>query len=128
MIVNRLCQSAPRQLRYAALAMALLCLGACSQPQGDAQAKAKRLISEVGCGSCHAIAGIDWADARVGPSLHAYGKRSYIAGLVPNNEDNLMKFLLAPQSVHPDTAMPDLDLTQQQARLISRYLHTTDGG
>lgn len=128
MIDKCLCQPAQGQLRHVVLLVVLSGLAACGQAEDDARSTAKRLIAEVGCGSCHVIPGIDWADSRVGPSLNNYHKRSYIVGLVPNNEENLVQFLMAPQSIHPDTAMPDLGLSQDQARIISRYLYGTDGG
>lgn len=128
MIHKRLYPPVPCKLRSAVLLATWLCLPACSQHENDDRSNARRLITEVGCGSCHVIAGIDSADSRVGPSLNDYEKRSYIAGLVPNNEDNLVQFLMAPQSIHASTAMPDLGLSQDQARVISRYIYGADKG
>jgi cytochrome c2 len=50
--------------------------------------------------------------------------RSFIAGEVPNTPDNLVQWILAPQSIVPHTAMPALGLNVQQARDVTAYLYT----
>jgi cytochrome c1 len=46
-----------------------------------------------------------------------------IAGLLPNTPANLVLWLRHPQSVTPGNAMPDLGLTETQARDIAAYLY-----
>jgi cytochrome c len=82
----------------------------------------KRLLSDYGCVSCHVVPGIDAEPAYVGPPLDHWGKRSYIAGALSNNEQNLVRWITGPQEVEPGTAMPDLDVSEQDATNIAAYL------
>jgi len=82
----------------------------------------RRLIVSYGCGSCHTIPGIYRARGLVGPPLYFFGRRTMIAGELPNNPDNLVRWLLNPKAVEPGTAMPNVGLNQQQAQDIAAYL------
>lgn len=84
------------------------------------------LIARYGCGSCHTIPGIDRADGLVGPPLTRFGARSYIAGELVNNADNLQHWIADPQAVEPGTAMPDLGVSAIDAQDIAAYLYTLD--
>lgn len=84
------------------------------------------LIEAYDCGSCHTIPGIDGADGRVGPPLNFWSERSYIAGNLPNDPESLITWIMDPQSVEEGTAMPDLGVTESQARNIAAYLYTLD--
>jgi cytochrome c len=86
--------------------------------------KGAQLISQYGCGSCHTIPGIRSANGLVGPPLMMFGRRTYIAGELPNTPENLVHWIQSPQSVESGTAMPTLGVTQQQARDIAAYLYT----
>ena len=94
-------------------------------PRGD-PARGAQLITEVGCGSCHAIPGIDGAEGVVGPPLTRWSERSMIAGKLPNKPANLVRWLKDAPSVEAHTAMPDLDITNEQARDIAAYLYTLE--
>lgn len=84
------------------------------------------LITRYGCGSCHTIPGINRADGLVGPPLTRFGARSYVAGQLPNNADNLRRWISDPQAVEPGTAMPNLGVTAIDAQDIAAYLYTLD--
>jgi cytochrome c1 len=84
------------------------------------------LISEYGCGACHIIPGVANAKGEVGPSLGEFASRSYIAGRVPNTTDVLVQWLENPQAVDPQTAMPNLGLSSQEARHIAAYLYALE--
>jgi cytochrome c len=86
--------------------------------------RGKELIVNYGCGSCHVIPGVYTARGLVGPPLFFFGRRTMIAGELPNSPDNLVRWLLNPKAVEPGTAMPDLGLNQQQAQDIAAYLYT----
>lgn len=90
---------------------------------GNAQRGAK-LIGSIGCGSCHNIPGIDGADGKVGPPLTDIGERRFIAGVLSNTPGNMIVWLKNPQAVVPGNAMPDLGLTDKEARDIAAYLYT----
>ena len=53
-------------------------------------------------------------------------KRAVIAGVLPNTPENLVRWLRAPQEVSPHNAMPDLGLTERDARDIAAFLRTLD--
>ena len=91
---------------------------------GAAPQRGAALIRDYGCGSCHLIPGIDGAEGLVGPPLTAWALRSYIAGTLPNNPKNLVRWLTETHEVAPNTAMPELDLTEKQAGDIAAYLYT----
>lgn len=92
-------------------------------PNGDAQ-QGQLLLYEYGCQSCHTIPGVREARATVGPSLEDWADRHYIAGLLPNNPKNLIEWIRFPQSIEPGTVMPDMGVTEQDARDMAAYLYT----
>jgi cytochrome c1 len=87
-------------------------------------AHGKALVQSYGCGACHSIPGIYTARGMVGPPLLAFGRRTIIAGDLPNSPDNLVRWIRNPQSVDPRTAMPNLGLNETQAHDIAAYLYT----
>lgn len=84
----------------------------------------KKLIISSGCGACHTIPGIYTARGLVGPPLNFYSRRTMIAGELPNTPDNLVRWLMDPPAIEPETAMPNMGLSEQQARDIAAYLYT----
>ena len=89
---------------------------------GDPQAGAT-VIARSSCGSCHQIPGIGLADGRVGPSLASFGRQQLIAGTLPNSEPNLILWLRHPRQVRPHGLMPDMGLTEGEARDVAAYLY-----
>ena len=90
---------------------------------GDAS-HGMKVIESYGCGSCHTIPGIQGARGLVGPPLFFMGRRTMIAGEIPNIPENMVRWIKSPQSVEPGTAMPTLGLTDQEARDAAAYLYT----
>jgi cytochrome c2 len=84
----------------------------------------QQLIARYGCAACHQIKGIAHADSKVGPSLKEIRDSSYVGGVLPNSADNLMKWIMHPRTVSPDTAMPELGVTQAEARDMAAYLYS----
>lgn len=64
------------------------------------------------------------SDALVGPPLTRFASRSYIAGNMQNTGANLTKFIQDPREVHNDTAMPEMNVTESDARDIAAYLYS----
>jgi cytochrome c len=89
--------------------------------RGDAD-RGLRLLTQYQCGSCHAIPGVPAARGVNGPSLQAFGKRSYIAGRVPNFPDALAQWLVAPSALVPGTTMPSMGVSPEEARHMAAYL------
>jgi mono/diheme cytochrome c family protein len=92
-------------------------------PPPDA-ARGKRAIHQYACATCHAIPGIVGPNAPVGPPLDGVGSRLMLGGVLPNSSDNMVRWLRSPQAVAPLTAMPDLGLSERDARDIAAYLAT----
>lgn len=82
------------------------------------------LMVDYGCGSCHVIPGIRAARGTVGPSLHGFANRSYVAGILPNRPGALTRWLIDPPAHAPQTAMPDMGIQEGQARDMAAYLYS----
>jgi cytochrome c len=84
------------------------------------------LIGQVGCGGCHIVPGIPAAEGLVGPPLNHMARRVYVAGLLRNTPDNMVTWLMDPQRIVPGNAMPNMGLSEPQARDIAAYLYTLE--
>jgi len=82
------------------------------------------LIRSYGCGTCHTVAGVTGANGLVGPPLSGIAERAYIAGVLPNAPDNLVRWIENPKAVDSLTAMPVVGVTPADARDIAAYLYT----
>ncbi|MCU1344469.1 MAG: Cytochrome c class [Acidimicrobiia bacterium] len=91
---------------------------------GGNKQQGRTLLANVGCGACHTIPGVTGANALVGPPLNHFGSRSFVAGQLSNTPDNLTRWIMHPQQVEPGTAMPDLGVTEDQARDMVAYLES----
>jgi len=80
------------------------------------------MLRQYACDNCHVIRGMVGPDTRVGPSLEHWHRRKYIAGILPNTQDNLARWIADPQQISPHTMMPDLDVIEPHARDMARYL------
>ena len=81
------------------------------------------LVGRYSCGACHEMPAIEGADGLVGPPLGTFSSRTMIAGVLPNTPENLVHWLRSPQAVVPGNAMPDVGLSDAQARDIAAYLY-----
>jgi cytochrome c len=91
---------------------------------GGNPGRGKEVIRQYGCGSCHTIPGIRGAHAIGGPSLEWVASRMYIAGVLPNTPENMLRSLQNPPAVQPFTARPDMGVTETDARDIAGYPYT----
>lgn len=96
-------------------------------PGGDAE-RGRQALQDYGCISCHTAPGIPRSEALVAPPLNNWADRRFIAGQFPNTPENLIPWIMAPQALIPGTAMPDMGVTNQDARDISAYLYTLRRG
>ncbi|MDB5298230.1 MAG: cytochrome [Phycisphaerales bacterium] len=123
----------------ATAAVAVLAMSAWAAVGHAARAESRRAAAEMtggdpdrglvaveayGCGSCHAIPGVRGAAARVGPSLDKVGTRAYVGGVLSDTPDHLVAWLRDPPAADPLTAMPNLHVTEPDARDIAAYLYT----
>lgn len=81
-------------------------------------------IGRYGCGSCHEIPGVRRATGTVGPPLTRIAMRSYLGGRVSNTPADMIRWIQHPQQIERGTAMPDMNVTDTDARDIAAYLYT----
>jgi putative membrane protein len=119
-------------LKIASLAVLTSVLISCGPPdnrqewarevtQGDPQ-HGRRAMQKYGCISCHTIDGIS-SESLVGPPLTRMAGRSYIAGSMPNSPANIIHFIEHPRKMRTDGAMPEMGVTNQDARDMAAYLY-----
>jgi cytochrome c len=85
--------------------------------------KAPHAMRKYGCSSCHTIDGVPGAHALVGPELNGIRDRNVIAGRFPNEPDVLVRWIQDPQGMKPITAMPNMGVSDEDARNIAAYLY-----
>ena len=90
---------------------------------GDAH-RGRQIVRAYGCTACHLIPGVPGPDARVGPPLGGIASRAFIAGVLPNQPANMIRWVRDPQGVDDRTAMPDVGVSERDARDIAGYLYT----
>jgi mono/diheme cytochrome c family protein len=91
--------------------------------QGDPK-RGKVALEQYACPTCHRIPGVVGEHAPVGPPLDRIALRQYLAGVIQNTPDNLVQWLRRPQELHPRTAMPNLGVSERDARDMAAYLYT----
>ncbi|HYH09588.1 MAG TPA: cytochrome c oxidase assembly protein [Thermoanaerobaculia bacterium] len=129
---RRVAFTSAERAKRAMLLMLLVVLGGCRgqddrtarQLTGGDPDRGKDAIRSYGCGACHTVPGVKAARGLVGPPLHNIGSRMYLAGQLPNTPDNMKRWIREPQSIEKDTAMPNMNVTAEDARDIAAYLYT----
>jgi len=94
------------------------------QITGGSVTAGKLAYRRYGCGGCHALDSITGVNGMVGPSLAKIATRSEIAGHFANTPQNMMQWLQHPQQMLPGNGMPDMAMTDNDARNIAAYLYT----
>lgn len=125
--------AAGRRRMLAAGVVLVAVLAACPGPPASVPAvpgadprRGQELIQTFGCAACHSVPGVRGADSHVGPPLDAWSRRAFIAGRHPNRPDTLVQWIMDPESLSPGTAMPNLGVSEPQARDIAAYLYSLD--
>jgi len=92
---------------------------------GPVDAERGRLaLAQYACTSCHVIPGVIAPAGHVGPTLAGVRDRSILAGLLANTPENTIEWIRHPQQVKPGNAMPEMGVTEQDARDMAAYLVT----
>ena len=106
-------------------------LSACTPAEYPAQAVAgghpdagRDLLARHPCINCHVIPGVPASRGVVGPPLSRWAGRAYIGGRVPNTPDTLVQWIRNAPSFDPEVAMPDMGVSDQDARDMAAYLFT----
>lgn len=89
---------------------------------GGNSARGRIALTQYACQSCHLIPGVTGPQTFVGPSLDGLARRGFIAGTLPRSEANLVRWIMAPQEVKPGNAMPQLGVSERDARDMAAYL------
>jgi cytochrome c2 len=118
-------------MKASALLVAGVFFGSCTHQDPEASRitggdveRGRVAIRQYACPTCHVIPGITGANALVGPPLDGIASRSYLGGVLLNTPDRMIDWLQNPQQFAPLSAMPDLGVTERDARDIAAYLYT----
>ena len=119
-------------MRLAFLLLVAAAGGACGQHPEPARVaggdvdRGRAAIERYGCAACHTIPGVPGSRGEVATPLAAWSKRSYIAGRLVNRPDLLVRWIVAPQSLVPGTAMPSMGVSPQDAQAMAAYLFSLE--
>jgi hypothetical protein len=92
------------------------------KPIEYSEGNARTLLRQYACDSCHRIEGLVGPHTFVGPALHEYQRRKFIAGTLPNTPQNLVRWIVDPRAVSALTLMPDMGVPEAHARVMAQYL------
>ena len=98
--------------------------GATAQDTAPDPEHGRQALHQHACNSCHVIPGVTGADVHVGPPLAGIASRKLIAGALPNEPAQMVRWLRDPKSIDPLTAMPAMDVAERDARDMAAYLAT----
>lgn len=76
------------------------------------------------CGACHAIRNVQPAEGQTAPALDGVAARAFIAGNLPNDPQHMTAWVHHPQALQPGAGMPEMGLTEAEARDVAAYLYT----
>ena len=86
--------------------------------------RGRNAVSRYGCTACHNVPGVPGPRGMVAPSLDHVASRAFIAGKIQNTPPNLIQWLQNPQSMDPNSAMPNQGITPAEAKDIAAFLYT----
>ena len=81
----------------------------------------------LGCGACHETGAASGASGQVGVSLSGLSRRAEFAGKVVNEPQWLIAWIEHPQNISPGVGMPDIPMSDQDARDMAAYLYSLRG-
>ncbi|SDQ63813.1 cytochrome c oxidase subunit II [Virgibacillus salinus] len=92
-----------------------------TQPQDAVAQEGKSLFQQNNCMSCHAIGS---SPTQIGPNLTNFGDRSKIAGILDPTKENLVKWIVDPESIKPGNKMTGNypEVSEKEAGKIAEYL------
>ena len=93
--------------------------------QSAAAADGQKLFMAKGCAGCHSLVAVNAPKGMLGPNLANIGARSWIAaGTLPNTDENLARWIRVPQEIKQGVLMPNLGMSEDEAKAIAGYLRT----
>jgi cytochrome c2 len=120
---GRLAAASPTATPRPAAAPAAAPLTPAPSLPGDPE-RGRLLMETRGCTGCHTVGGVAGARGVAGPVLTNVVLRPTLAGRIPTSPENLTAFLLDPAALKPDTTMPKLGLSPEEARDLVAYLYS----
>jgi cytochrome c2 len=120
-------------MKRLALLTVVLALAGCDRESADVSAaqltdgnpaRGRAIVRAYGCTSCHVTPGVRGDQGLVGPPLTGMASRGYIAGVLVNEPKNMIRWIRDPQGVDSLTAMPNMGVSERDARDIAGYLYT----
>jgi len=88
-------------------------------------AQGQKLFLMKGCVGCHSLVAYNAPKGLLGPNLANVGARTYIAaGTLPNTDENLAHWIRVPQDVKHGVLMPNLGVTEDEAKALVAFLRT----
>jgi cytochrome c oxidase subunit 2 len=98
--------------------------GQAATSANDSSVAAGRHLFAERCAGCHTIRGTD-ADGLQAPDLtHLNSRRMIAAGEVTNTPDHVLDWIQHAQSIKPESLMPSIALSADDAAALSAYLAT----
>jgi cytochrome c oxidase subunit II len=96
-----------------------------AQPQNPELAQGQKLFLMKGCAGCHSLVAYNAPKGLLGPNLANVGARTRIAaGTLPNTDENLAHWIRFPQDVKHGVLMPNLGVTEEEAKALVAFLRT----
>ena len=104
------------------------CLDGADAPvvRGGDASRGRATLARLECDVCHVIPGVPGVNGHLGPSLAQFRHRVHLAGRFPNDPEVLVRWLVDPPAMLPDTAMPAIGATEAEARDMAAYLYTLE--
>ena len=95
-----------------------------AQPTDGAAAQGLELVKTESCLNCHAISGLP-GHKNIGPDLtHIASRRILASGAIDNSPKNLFKWLKDPDSIKPESHMPNFQLSDERVNDLVAYMET----
>ena len=95
-----------------------------SRVAGGDPERGRLLVQQYQCAACHFIPEVQGPNGDAGPSLQSMGRMSYIAGSIPNQPENMIRFLQNAPAVKPGTLMPALGISDDEARHMAAFMYS----
>lgn len=90
--------------------------------ESDILAQGRRLFTEGACAACHTLHDAG-ATGNIGPDLNNFGQRQTLAaGVYPNTEENLRRWIKDPPEMKPGVLMPRSTFSDDEIEAVSKYL------
>ncbi|MGD6818414.1 cytochrome c oxidase subunit II [Metabacillus sp. 113a] len=98
-----------------------------SAPQTALERQGEQLFQEKSCIGCHAVTPSDERpeEVRTAPNLGNFGDRTKVAGILPNTDENVRKWLEDPEKYKPGNTMTGKypELTGDEIEALTAYMN-----